>query len=106
MTPVSKAGRTTLSADQPSTQASATVSAPKTSDPSVEIANIRGSRRIATPSTPKPVPEGAAAGISGAGCAGGTSRPTPATSLLSSLPVRPGRDRPHSLRPGPHAGLP
>ena len=52
--PVLNAGSTTWSVDQPSTQASATVSAPNSSDPSVDRVNTHGSRRIATPSTPKP----------------------------------------------------
>ena len=51
---VSKAGSTTLSVDQPSTQASATVSAPKSRLPRVERAKIQGSRWIATPSTANP----------------------------------------------------
>ena len=54
MWPSSKAGSTTWSVDQPSTQASATVSAPKSRLPSVESAKIHGSRRIATASTPNP----------------------------------------------------
>ncbi len=54
MTPVSKAGSTTWSVDQPSTQASATVSAPKSTLPSVERVKIHGSRRIATPRTANP----------------------------------------------------
>ena len=52
--PVAKAGSTTWSVDQPSTQASATVSAPNSTLPSVESVKIHGSRRIATPSTAKP----------------------------------------------------
>ena len=48
ISPVSNAGSTTWSVDQPSTQASATVSAPKSTLPSVESAKIHGSRRIAT----------------------------------------------------------
>ena len=54
VTPVSKAGSTTWSVDQPSTQASATVRAPKTTLPSVERVNTQGSRRMATPSTRNP----------------------------------------------------
>ena len=52
--PVSKAGSTTLSVDQPSTQASATVRAPNSTLPSVERVKTQGSRRMATPSTRKP----------------------------------------------------
>ena len=54
--PVSKAGRSTLSVAQPSTQASATVSAPKSRLPAVESEKISGWRRIATPNTRKPSP--------------------------------------------------
>src|SRR3954447_11286707 len=60
-TPSSKAGSTTWSVDQPSTHASATVSAPNRRLPSVESVKIHGSRRMATPSTAKPsrnVPRG------------------------------------------------
>ena len=52
--PVSKAGSSTWSVDQPSTQASATVSAPNRTLPSVESVKTHGSRRMATPSTRKP----------------------------------------------------
>ena len=52
--PVSKAGSTTWSVAQPSTQASATVRAPKSTLPSVETVKTHGSRRIATPSTRNP----------------------------------------------------
>ncbi len=55
MSPSSKAGSTTWSVDQPSTQASATVSAPNSTLPSVERVKIHGSRRIATPRTREPV---------------------------------------------------
>ncbi len=54
MTPSSKAGSTTWSVDQPSTQASATVSAPNSTLPRVERVKIHGSRRIATPRTRNP----------------------------------------------------
>ena len=52
--PSSKAGSSTLSVDQPSTHASATVSAPKSTLPSVERAKIHGSRLMATPRTRNP----------------------------------------------------
>ena len=52
--PLSKAGSTTLSVDQPSTHASATVSAPKSRLPSVESVKTQGSWRMATPSTWNP----------------------------------------------------
>ncbi len=52
--PDSKAGSTTLSVDQPSTQASATVRAPNRTLPSVERVKTQGSRRMATPSTRNP----------------------------------------------------
>src|SRR5689334_16354732 len=48
------AGSTTWSVDQPSTQASATVSAPNSTLPRVERVKIHGSRRMATPRTRKP----------------------------------------------------
>ncbi len=54
MSPSSKAGSTTWSVDQPSTQASATVSAPNSTLPSVERVKIHGSRRMATPRTANP----------------------------------------------------
>ncbi len=52
--PVSKAGSTTWSVDQPSTQASATVRAPNSRLPRVERAKIHGSRLIATQMTANP----------------------------------------------------
>ena len=52
--PVSKAGSSTWSVAQPSTQASATVSAPKSTLPSVESVKTQGSRRMATPRTRNP----------------------------------------------------
>src|SRR3954470_3355637 len=52
--PLSKAGSTTCSVAQPSTQASATVRAPNSRLPSVDNVKIHGSRRIATPMTAKP----------------------------------------------------
>ncbi len=54
VSPVLKAGSTACSADQPSTQASATVSAPKRTLPSVERVKTHGSRRMATASTANP----------------------------------------------------
>src|SRR5687767_4945155 len=53
-TPVSNAGSTTLSADQPSTQASATVRAPNRIAPTVETLNTHGSLRTATLRTVNP----------------------------------------------------
>ena len=50
----SNAGSSTWSVAQPSTHASATVSAPKSRLPAVESEKISGWRRIATPSTRKP----------------------------------------------------
>src|SRR3546814_4206705 len=54
ISPVSKAGMIACSVDHPSTQASATVSAPNRMLPRVEAANTHGSLRIATPRTRKP----------------------------------------------------
>ena len=54
ISPFSNAGRTTWSVDQPSTQASATVRAPKSRLPSVETVKIHGSRLIATRRTANP----------------------------------------------------
>src|SRR3546814_19397856 len=54
ISPVSKAGMIACSVDHPSTQASATVSAPNRMLPRVEAANTHGSLRIATPRHRKP----------------------------------------------------
>ncbi len=54
ISPSRNAGSRTWSVDQPSTQASATVRAPKSTLPIVERVKIQGSRLIATHSTPKP----------------------------------------------------
>ena len=54
ISPFSKAGSTTWSVAQPSTQASATVSVPKITLPRVETAKIHGSRLIPTQSTASP----------------------------------------------------
>ena len=54
ISPVSKAGIRTFCVDQPSTHASATVSTPKSTAPSVATVKMRGSRLMPTQRTRKP----------------------------------------------------
>ena len=97
-TPVSKAGSTTLSADQPSTQASATVSAPKRTAPSVEIGEHPRLAPDRDAEDREPVPQGAASvdasgravtTLLGGGC--GRGRHTARDSLRPHSPTVGGR---------------
>src|SRR4051794_10618205 len=98
-----KAGSTTWSVDQPSTQASATVSAPKSRLPRVERVKINGSRRMATPRTAKPsrrVPRSLDLGLDGSALTappydrGMTSLAQTERAALCDLALQLGEDQP------------